>query len=187
MTDERRDLRRALVAETLRTSARALRAFVAARVPAAEVDDVVQVAAVRAVERSGSLKVPERVLPWLYRVHRNVIVDAVRQRGSHERLLDNVSNAQEPTQPVDRDACSCSLAQMQSLRPAYSAVLELVDVQDASLSEAARALGISINNATVRLHRARRALRDTMSAHCGVQNARDCVTCRCVDDGCCTV
>jgi RNA polymerase sigma-70 factor (ECF subfamily) len=54
-----------------------------------------------------------------------------------------------------------------------------------SLIEAAARLDITHNNATVRLHRARKALRDAMEAHCGVTDPQACAACRCVDDACC--
>ncbi|MEL6347697.1 MAG: sigma factor-like helix-turn-helix DNA-binding protein [Myxococcota bacterium] len=69
--------------------------------------------------------------------------------------------------------------------PTYASVLALIDADGASLVETAQQLGISVNTAAVRLHRAREALRRAMREHCGVQNARDCLECRCVFDGCC--
>lgn len=176
-----------VVARALDEHASKLRHFVGARVPADSVDDVLQSAAMRAVERSGSLNDPTRVLAWLYRVHRNVIADTLRKRGSSERMLDrDAVPAAEAAGPAGA-SCDCSLAQAQRLSPAYAAVLALVDSGDATLAEAAEELGISTNNATVRLHRARKALRKSMLEHCGVQSARDCVDCRCVVDGCCTL
>ena len=173
------------VAETLATHAQAFRRFVRSRLPDAEVDDALQVAAVQAVERAGSLKQPDRVLGWLYRIHRNVITDVLRKRASHQRMLANEASAAFPVTSVDAEQCDCSLVQAQRLAPAYAEVLSLVDIGEASLSQAAEALGISANNAAVRLHRARKALRANLLEHCGVASARDCVACRCVLDGCC--
>ena len=98
----------------------------------------------------------------------------------HPELPD----APGPVAEVD-ERCDCSVAQAKSLSPNYASVLNLVDMRGASLTEAATALGITVNNATVRLHRARKALREAMLEHCGVQSARDCLDCRCVSDGCC--
>ena len=172
-----------LIASVLVEHAGQFRSFVAARLPSADVDDVLQMAAARAVERAASLNGPERVLPWLYRVHRNVIVDTLRSRASRERTLSEV----EPAPDVDwpDELCDCSLVQARRLRPSYAAVLALVDAGDATIADAAAHLGISVNNASVRLHRAREALRKAMLAHCGVTSLRDCLDCRCVTDGCC--
>ncbi|MEM9192364.1 MAG: sigma factor [Myxococcota bacterium] len=173
------------VASELRKHAARLRRFVSARVPATDVEDVLQAAALRAVERSASLEDPQRVVPWLYRLHRNVVVDALRKRQSNERLVAPGAPLPEiPTSESDR-MCGCSLTQARRIKPAYAAMLALVDEGDATLAEAADTLGISTTNAAVRLHRARKALRRAMLEHCGVQTLRDCIECRCVTDGCC--
>jgi RNA polymerase sigma-70 factor (ECF subfamily) len=131
------------------------------------------------------LNEPERVLPWLYRLHRHAIADALRNRAGRERLVDSNTAAPDVPAREPSDVCRCGLAQAKRLNPAYAEVLTLVDAGDATLTEAAAALGISVNNATVRLHRARKALREAMLEHCGVQNYRDCVDCPCASEGCC--
>ena len=173
-----------LIASVLCEHAGQFRSFVAARLPSADVDDVLQTAAVRAVERAASLKNPERVLPWLYRVHRNVIADTLRNRASRERALNEMDAT--PEVGALEELCGCSLAQARLLQPSYASVLALVDAGDATIADAAAHLGISVNNASVRLHRARKALRKAMLGHCGVESMRDCLDCRCVKDGCCT-
>ena len=170
----------------LHENASALRAFVRARVPAADVDDVLQLAAMRAFERASSLEAPDRALAWLYRVHRNVVVDVARKGASERRLVDRVaSRPKQCTSPAEQ-ACSCSVYQAKGMKGSYAEILQLVDLGDLTVSEAAEALGVSTNNATVRLHRARKALRHRLLEHCGVTSLRDCISCRCVDDGCCT-
>ena len=175
------------VAEVLGLHANRLRAFVAARVPSNDVDDVLQAAALRAIERSATLRDPDRALPWLYRIHRNTIVDLWRQRSNEEPLGELEEAPDAPASDAADPACDCSVVQAKQLRPAYASILALIDTGDATLSEAAETLGISVNNATVRLHRARKALRDAMRDHCGVVNVSDCFGCRCVYDGCCVV
>ena len=172
---------------------RRLQRFVSARVPAACVDDVLQTAALRAVERSDSLQNPERALAWLYRIHRNAIADTLRKRARRQRLWVPEANPlleDTATQALDVPPlyapCQCSLVQAQRLRPAYAAVLTMVDAGGGSLTQAAQSLGISLNNATVRLHRARKALRTAMLNHCGVRSLQDCAECACTLNGCCT-
>lgn len=173
------------VIDALRTHAEELRRFVLGRVPAADVDDILQMAALRAVERADSLDDPSRVRAWLFTIHRNLMTDTLRQQARRDRLLDALKE-QEPVLSSPSEAhCDCSVVQAGQLRPAYAAVLTLIDAGGASLAEAAQQLDISVNNAAVRLHRARRALRQAMHDHCGVQSAQDCRECRCVFEGCC--
>ena len=180
-----RTIQTSAVGEVLGQHASQLRAFVAARVPSDDVDDVLQAAALRAIERSETLRDTDRALPWLYRIHRNTIVDLWRKKAGRESLGDGEEALDAPDQGGEDEPCDCGIVQARRLRPAYASVLALVDIGDASLIEAAEVLGISVNNATVRLHRARKALREAMKDHCGVVNVRDCLGCRCVYEGCC--
>ena len=176
-----------LVAETLREKRSEFDAFVRARVPAQDVDDILQRAALKSIEHADSLADPERVTAWIYRIHRNLIIDTYRARTSERRRVDADSDIPEQidTEPVD--PCSCSVIQASRLSTPYASILALVDTDGLPLSEAADQLDISRNNAAVRLHRARKALRVAMLEHCGVTDPRACAGCRCVDDVCCVV
>jgi hypothetical protein len=46
---------------------------------------------------------------------------------------------------------------------------------------------VTTNNAMVRLHRARRALRSLLQEHCGTTSLRACLSCVCEERGCCAV
>ncbi len=173
------------IKDALSEHAGALRAFVRNRVPSIDVDDVLQLAAMRAIERAASLEDPECVLAWLYRLHRNVITDAMRKRARHTRLVDPVASVPEGKTEQTEPACKCSVFQAGTMNERYSEILRLVDMGDFTLGEAAQLLGVSKNSATVRLHRARKALRNRLHEHCGVTNLRDCASCRCIEDGCC--
>jgi RNA polymerase sigma-70 factor (ECF subfamily) len=173
------------IARALDTHAQALRRFVAGRVPAAEVDDIMQIAALRALERADSLDDEARVRPWLFSIHRNLVTDTLRQLGRRERLHESMQVEPDASVPELEESCDCSSVQATRLRPSYAVVLDLIDASGVSVAEAADTLGISVNNTRVRLHRARKALRDAMREHCGVEEAADCMECRCIEDECC--
>ncbi len=175
----------ARIASALRAHSTKLRRYVASRVPSDAVDDICQAAALRSVEKAATLRDPERVLPWLYRVHANVANDALRRLAADRRLLEAVEHETDPIEATAEPVCGCSVAQTRQLNANYASILELVDICGLSLAEAAQALSISVNNATVRLHRARAALKKQLFEHCGVTSVNACADCRCVLDGCC--
>ena len=185
VAEKRRETPAEAVASALRVHRTRLSSFVRSRVPPGEVDDVLQIAALRAIERAESLEDPARVLPWLYRVHRNVATDESRKRARRQRWLAHDASVPELPASETTSLCDCSVTQALSMRPSYAHVLNLVDVCGATVEEAAQALGISANNVAVRLHRARKALRQSMLEHCGVTSLRECADCRCLEDGCC--
>ena len=90
-----------------------------ARAASADVDDILQMAAVRAVERAASLDDPTRVRTWLFAIHRNLITDTLRQQSRRERLQDAMAAEEVEAVPVVADHCDCSVIQAQQLRPAY--------------------------------------------------------------------
>jgi RNA polymerase sigma-70 factor (ECF subfamily) len=71
------------------------------------------------------------------------------------------------------------VGQLDSIRSDYAEILRRVDLGDERLADVAAGLGITVNNATVRLHRARKALRDQLRAFCGTDSARACADCGC--------
>lgn len=181
-----------LVTQALSEHRVALSAFVRARVPQGNAEDLLQSAAVKAIEGAASLDNPERVLPWLYRIHRNLIIDGVRTRDSQRRMLDRVKQeeslaAQIAETESNNETCACSVHLAHTLPSNYANILRLVDLGESSIQEAAIQLGITANNAMVRLHRARKALKKTLMDHCGVTQFNECNNCSCVDDGCCPV
>jgi hypothetical protein len=54
-----------------------------------------------------------------------------------------------------------------------------VDFEDEDPRAVAGALGVSMANLYVRLHRARLALRDRVQGHCGVSTIEPCLECTC--------
>jgi RNA polymerase sigma-70 factor (ECF subfamily) len=162
-------------------------AFVQRRVPAADVADVLQLAALRALESACTIRDSARIEGWLFRVHRNVVADFLRRRKTELRFIDTRVNsgAVEMTNETVSPTCACSIKLARELPAKLSSVLLPMALDGDSLPEVAKRLGISTNHASVRLHRARIELRSRMARHCGVEAAKQCRDCRCSYEGCC--
>lgn len=157
-----------------------------ARVPPSDVDDVVQVVALRATEHAGTLARVDRVRAWLFRLARHTVVDTLRDRERRQRLEAVAAGAELTVEAEAPRACDCSAQLARGLAPSYAGILSLVDLGGVPLPRAAARLGITVNNATVRLHRARKALRERLREHCHVESVRACQDCRCAEAGCCS-
>lgn len=135
----------------------------------AQSEDVLSSALVRALEPWRTLPPESSLLPWFYRVLRNAVIDQARRSSAAGRALERL--AQEPSggeQEVEaRRVCQCTRKALASLKPEYAQLVESIDAGGASVEEAAKRAGISANNAHVRLHRARKALRERLEAMCG--------------------
>lgn len=150
----------------------------------ADAEDVVQRAMIRATERAGSVEDPERVLAWFGRILRRGIADFHRSRLPESRDSAAVEVAADVSD-VARTPCACSLRLLDGLPAAYAEVLKRVDVQGEPTETVATALSITTANLHVRLHRARRALRERVKQHCGVATCGPCLDCTCDAHGRC--
>ncbi|MGW1990467.1 RNA polymerase sigma factor [Embleya sp. NPDC001921] len=108
-------------------------------------------------------------LAWLYGVSRNVVQNENRRaarelrathRSAGRRRLDDDDIARMEER-IDAEASGRrALDALATLPEGQRAVIELMSIDELSVSEAAAALGISPVTARVRLHRARRTLRN---------------------------
>lgn len=146
-----------------------------------DADDVLQRAAIRALECADQLRHPERAEAWVSRIIRNVLIDDLRKR--RKQLLPmNEEFSATADATVD---CWCVLAQTDQLKPDYAAVIRGVVIDGTPISTVAAQLGLTPNNVTVRLHRAKRALTERLRVHCGTTHPQSCSDCGCVERGCC--
>ena len=124
---------------------------------------------------------------WFYRILRHSIIDLYRRRDVRDRALERLQ-AELPEQPdaaVGRVLCQCVKRLLPGLPQQYRDVLQRIDLDGASPKEAAAALGLTANNLTVRLHRARQRLRAESKQSCKVCSKHGCLDCTCdpADDG----
>jgi RNA polymerase sigma factor (sigma-70 family) len=167
-----------------------LRSYLRRRTPSATVaDEVLAATIVRAWEKFSTLRERTRARAWLFAVARTALHLYRRSQSRHERWIDADAVVEvievAHDERADDERCRCSIAQLDALPAPYAEILRRVDVEGDSLAEAAAALSISVNNATVRLSRARGALRARMLAHCGTSSAAQCSACGCDERGCC--
>jgi RNA polymerase sigma factor (sigma-70 family) len=155
-------------------------AFMRGRVRSgADAEDLLQQALMRATERASDLRDPERARAWFFQILRRTLADHHAQWAGRESKLELLAADIEEGTPEEVATCGCSLGQLDRLRPEYAELIRRVDLDDEPLAVAAAAIGITTNNATVRLHRARKALRDLLRKACGTDSIRSCLDCSC--------
>lgn len=147
----------------------------------AEAEEVLQAAYARALERGVPQDDEVGVVAWFYRVLRNAIVDVARRRDAERRGAERYAQEQPGTVDAElRDAvCACLHDVLPALRPEYASVVREVDLEARPVAEVASARAITVNNATVRLHRARQALKKQLLRTCGACAAHGCLECGC--------
>jgi RNA polymerase sigma-70 factor (ECF subfamily) len=176
------------LAAALNTHRNAFKAFLAARVGSeGEAEDILQNGLLKALQRAGELQDDAKLTAWFYQLLRNAIVDHYRARGSVRRrhdalgemitaLGDDIAAAPKGWEP---QLCGCLAGVVDTLKPQHAELLRRVDLNGESVQDAAKALKMTANNASVTLHRARKDLRARLETFCG-----DCADGACLDCDC---
>ena len=166
----------------------AFRAFLRKRLSDdALVEDLLQQSLVKAVERGHELNNRDSAVSWFYRILRNAVVDYYRSHAADRRkvdgFLDELVTSGEDKMPgldeVRPTLCACLAPLVSQLRPAYADLIRRVDLEGESPAAVAEDLNVTSNNLTVRLHRARQALRATLEKTCGICTKHGCLNCTC--------
>jgi RNA polymerase sigma-70 factor (ECF subfamily) len=146
-------------------------------------EEILQEAFVRGLERIEDVRADESVVPWFYRLLRNAVVEVHRRRAANARasaaLANEAAALEAAHDEVSGELCSCMSGLIDALKPEYADAIRSVDLGGRSLTDLATDAGITTNNATVRLHRARQALGRELRATCGACADHGCLDCGC--------
>ena len=159
-------------------------AFLERRVESrAAAEDILQSAFARGLERGADVQ-DEKVVAWFYRVLRNSVIDHYRRRSTSARAMEawgrEFRDSQEPDAALRQEICQCVSGLLATLKPEYRDALLVVDLEDGTLSDLAEQSGITAENAAVRIHRARKALRRQVEQACGTCAEHGCFDCQCM-------
>jgi RNA polymerase sigma-70 factor (ECF subfamily) len=146
----------------------------------AEADDLTQETFLRAYCRGDSLRDPEAVRGWLYRIATHAALDRLRQRKSHPavdsdegpgQLTSAVSASPSVLEIVERkETSACVQRCLDFLPDHYRAAILLYEAHGLTAPEIANLLGVSLFTVKIRLHRARHKLQQVMQRGCAVSH-----------------
>lgn len=143
--------------------------------------DLVQDSLLKALKAADKPRDGEGAVRWFYRILRHSIIDVHRRRGVRERAQERLLGElpEQPDSSAERVLCQCFQRLLPGLPEQYREVLQRVDLDGMPGKMAAEALGLTVNNLNVRLHRARLQLRKKLEATCHVCSAHGCLDCSC--------
>lgn len=150
----------------------------------ADAEDVLQAAFLKLVAHEDSLRDEDKLVPWFYQLLRNLIVDHYRHRDAVARLEQSAaaeagSTATDADEALFTTVCTCVNDIIPALKSEHAELVRRVELGGEPLHEVASDLGITPNNASVRLHRARRSLRAALQDTCGACADHGCLDCGC--------
>jgi len=144
-------------------------------------EDVLQSAYIKALEHGSDIRDDESTVAWFYRILRNALIDhyrrtSVRDNGDAEYAAENPLTYDLE---LEQTACACIGDVIRDLKGEYRAAIEGVDLGGQSVEYFAKANDITPNNASVRLHRARKSVARELTAVCGSCAKHKCLDCTC--------
>ncbi|HSQ50072.1 MAG TPA: sigma-70 family RNA polymerase sigma factor [Nitrospiraceae bacterium] len=150
-------------------------------------EDLLQQSLMKAVERGHELKNRDSAVSWFYRILRNAVTDYYRSHAADHRKLEGLrqemiaaGDDKMPALDELRPAiCTCLDPLLKKIRPAYAHLIERIDLRGESPADVAKEMKLTSNNLTVRLHRARQALRASLEQACGICTKHGCLNCTC--------
>lgn len=128
-----------------------------ARVPRAEIDDLMQDVFLSALERLDSLREDGAFGPWLATIARNRATDFHRRKRTMDELPEHLPFNDPPRSEAQR-----VLEVIQSLPDAYRETLILRLVEDMTGPEIAERTGLTPGSVRVNLHRGMKLLRERL-------------------------
>ena len=146
--------------------ARMVHGILLARVPASDVDDLVQEVFLRAMPRLCDLRDVERFGPWLAAITRNRANDYFRQTRAVAQATESLPEDEEqlPAASTAPDAQAAAiLACVRSLPETYRETLILRLVEGMNGPEIAARTGLTPGSVRVNLHRGMQQLREKLS------------------------
>jgi RNA polymerase sigma-70 factor (ECF subfamily) len=170
-----------------------LRRYLSRLVGEAEAEDLVQEVFARAHRAMGTRRGESSISTWLHRIATNAAIDRLRAaprrevsaapapgNEEHEAVCEGAArDAQDSEGHVIRaEMRHCILELVDRLPPAHREVILLGELRDLRDQEIADALGITLEAAKMRLHRARGELRRLLGASCDLyRDERNVLAC----------
>lgn len=144
-------------------------------------EDVVQESLIKALTADRHPESEEETVTWFYRILRRSIIDVYRKQGARARALERFEKEfpEAPGEEEERELCQCFRRLLPLVPEQYRKLIEEVDLEGKDSGKVAAKLGVTRNNLTVRLHRARKHLRDVVTQNCRACSAHGCLDCTC--------
>ena len=154
-------------------------------------EDLTQEVFIRAFKNLPSLKDKSRLKPWLFHIAKNCCMDYFRQHKNRDKSDNSSIDPSHVPSPnkqehllEQQEMSACILDKFQYLPDNMRMVLWLFDVEGFSHKEISEILGINVSNVKVRLHRARKKMREILNDNCMFErDSRNVFVCLPSEDG----
>ncbi len=147
-----------------------LRPFVARRVDASDVDDVLQDVLLRMHRGLCAIADDERFTAWMFAIARNAIAEHGRARSRHPvaEAPELPASDDDDDRVASRALAACLTVFVARLPSPYREAVTLVELEGLTTREAAEATRISVSGMKSRVQRGRAQLREMLEQCCAI-------------------
>ncbi len=156
-----------------------IRRYVARLAGEHEADDLTQEVFLKVSRALPDFQGKSSLSTWIYKVATNTVLDRLKSPAHRQAILEAQDIDSEGVAPMPDDnplsvdqqlireqMSECIREVVAKLPPDYRAVIALSEMEDLKNSEIADVLGISLDAAKIRLHRARTVLKKELEGKC---------------------
>lgn len=143
----------------------------------AEAEDLAQEVFLKVHQGLATFRGQCKVSTWIFQIATHAALDRLRSplhRLSNQEQTASLEAVPEPAaqghehQPLHREMCHCIREFVDRLPLDFRTIIHLSELKELKLGEIAEVLDITPGAAKIRLHRARKALRERMEADCRI-------------------
>lgn len=151
-------------------------------------EDILQDLFLKAHQRIGQLRSPEKLEGWLFLIARNAVADHYRKLKTYEELPDDIATEAQESELENAGQLRDAFRRMIEQLPApYGEALVLTEFQGLTQKQLAEQLGISLSGAKSRVQRGRDKLKQALLDCCKLEFDRrgQIIDCTPKHDDCC--
>ncbi len=146
-------------------------------------DDIVQETFIKVDKNISTLKDKGKLSAWIYKIAYNLCMDYLKNNQTllfkkSKELTSQIAGIEIQKEMEQNQMGACVRDKIDMLPEKYRSVLLLFDLEGFSHDEISQVLGISCENAKVRLHRSRKMLKEILERECHFEkDERDVFVC----------
>ncbi len=132
-----------------------------------EAEELAQDVFVKAYSSLSSFNRSSKFSTWLYTIARNTCLSQLRKKNTpHDELKEEYINLHENSDPAEKRSEKEQLIKaINMLQHSERVILSLFYIQEQSIQEVSTITGDTISNVKVKLHRARKKLKEILEQH----------------------
>lgn len=145
--------------------------FILARVNDPTVaEDIIQDVLLKVYQRLNTLKNREKILPWMYQITRNAIVDYYRSHKPTEDIENTVVvEEMQLEENVEKELAQCLFPMLNQLPATYQQAVKMSEFDGLTQKEIAQAQGLSLSGVKSRVQRGRKLLKEMLMECCLIE------------------